>query len=189
MCDSRVVDISDLYRYYAFRSIKVTVMRTGDEHAGCALVMGGTITPPTVLADCLCIENAFFQWSTELVPVSQTYSGSVLKGNVAWWMTQAVGDPELDTQGNLVLFTFAGSPPACTASTVQVLYEYEIDFHERLPAAVSVSKFKERSNVIGDVDTEGDFLNVKLPHVEVEEKTPVLRSSSVTSKRSLGSKG
>lgn len=169
ICDERGLEMADLYRYYRFDHIRIH--HTPAEAARVGIMgfcIGGTITPPTLASEVLAMQRASFGFnsSNSVAWTVFALTAKDLSGNVKWWMTENTGDPEVETQANLVASTVSYSSGIAVQAALEIIYDYRITFHGRLTAAETLARIAKRKGFVPSElraispDEEKEYLDV-----------------------------
>lgn len=142
--DARVVSINDFYRLYRFTRCVLHFLQADGGFGWAAYANGGTFTNPTTVANASMMDYFVNAFPGQAHTVSLKLSRRDLQGIPTWYQTEAVGDPELDTQGTFIIGAASATTGLAIAATVLVRLDYTVEFKERLPAAVSAERERRR---------------------------------------------
>lgn len=140
---TRLLAIADLYRLFRFRRVWCDVCQTlsaGEDMVALAFASGQVTAPQTLIAMSE-MDNFMLVPLGSTVPVRWELSRGELAGIVPWYETvSAAAEPLLDTQGSIVIAS--ANTFVSTAQTFGIVWHYEVEFADRLPAAVSFERFR-----------------------------------------------
>lgn len=145
---SRVAALSDLYRLYRFVRLEAHFLPlTGAAGVIVAFASGLLTAAPTLAQEVSQFDCVAIALPESTIPTKLVLSRAELAGIAPWYQTQgSAAEPLLDTQGQIVVTTF-GSTALATASVALVHWRFTLEFAERLPATVTISRLRSSVRV------------------------------------------
>jgi hypothetical protein len=140
--------MEDLYRLYRFTKVEIEFCQ-GDGGGGfISYANGGTLTNPTTAQLCSQMDHFVVCLPEQTVPARMILTKRDLIGVPTWYSTTSVGDPEVDTQGIFHVGVTNDLTGLAVAGALSILIRYTCEFKERVPAAVSMDRQRERLEAI-----------------------------------------
>lgn len=142
--DARLVSMNDFYRLFRFTRCCLHFCQADGGFGWAAYANGGTFTNPTTVALASQMDYFASAFPGQTTTVSLNLGRRDLRGIPSWYQTEAVGDPELDTQGTFIIGAGSATTGLAIAATLLIRLDYTVEFKERLPASVSNEREKRR---------------------------------------------